>query len=297
MQESIIAPIDVEILENELNKSHLISNLHGGECLYITNYTNAPNVIRELSRLREITFRAVEEGTGNSCDTDIYDTYYNHIILWNKHHREIMGAYRLAITKDVLDEFGPTGLYNSSLYEFSSDFHELLQYSIEFGRSFVQSKYWKTNALDHIWRGIGAILMQNPDIRYMWGAVSISDLYSDFAKNLIVSYYKKWYAGQSKYFSSINEFELNPEYNSQITDIISGNNYKEDFKNLKSALGALGYTLPVLLRKYTDMTDYGGSLFYSFAIDPMFSNSIDCMIIVDLTMLKNELKQRYLIEN
>jgi hypothetical protein len=297
MQESIIAPIEVELLENELLNSQSLSNLRGNECLYKTNYDTAPNVIRELSRLREITFRAVEEGTGNSCDTDIYDTYYDHIILWNKADREIMGAYRLAITKSVVDKYGKTGLYNSSHYEFNNDFINILQCSIEFGRSFVQSKYWKTNALDYIWRGIGSILLQNPEIRYMWGAVSISDSYSELAKNMIISYYKKWYSGKNKYFTSKNEFSLNSEFQSQIDEILNGCNYRDDFLNLKSALANLGYTLPVLLRKYTDMTDYGGSLFYSFAIDKSFNNSIDCMIIVDLTMLRSELKERYLIKN
>jgi len=297
MQEPIIEPIDVEILEHELANSQLIGSLHGGECLYKTNYSIAPNVIRELSRLREITFRAVEEGTGKSCDTDIYDTYYDHIILWNSHIREIMGSYRLVITKEVIEKYGINGLYNSTQYVFTPQFIELLQNSIEFGRSFVQSKYWKTNALDRIWRGIGAILQLNPDVRYMWGAVSISDSYSELAKNMIISYYKKWYVGKSKYFIAKNEFILNPEYKSPIEDILSGNNYKDDFKNLKSGLSNLGYTLPVLLRKYTDMADYGGALFYSFAIDPLFNNSIDCLIIVDLQMLKNELKERYLIKN
>ncbi|MEI6090922.1 MAG: GNAT family N-acetyltransferase [bacterium] len=297
MQENIIAPIEVEILEEELGNSQLISNLHGYESLYITNYKTAPNVIRELSRLREITFRAVEEGTGKSCDTDIYDTYYDHIILWNRHNREIMGSYRLAITKNVIDKYGTSGLYNSSQYEFRPDFQEILQCSIEFGRSFVQSKYWKTNALDHIWRGIGSILLRNPEIRYMWGAVSISDSYSELAKNMIVSYYNKWYKGIKKYFKSTNEFILNIDLKSQISDVLTGNNYKDDFRNLKNALANLGFTLPVLLRKYTDMADYGGSLFYSFAVDPLFCNSIDCMIIVDLNMLKSELKERYLIKN
>lgn len=297
MQEPIIDPIDVEILEYELSNSQLISNLHGGECLYQTNFSTAPNVIRELSRLREITFRAVEEGTGKSCDTDIYDTYYDHIILWNKHNREIMGSYRLAITKNVIAKYGLKGLYNSSLYEFTPQFMDILQCSIEFGRSFVQSKYWKSNALDHIWKGIGAILMQSPAVRYMWGAVSISDSYSELAKNMIISYYKKWYVGKSKYFIANYEHKLNPEYKVQITDILSGNNYKDDLKNLKNALSNLGFTLPVLLRKYTDMADYGGALFYSFAVDHLFNNSIDCMIIVDLQMLKSELKERYLVKN
>lgn len=297
MPESIIAPIDVELLEYELSKSQLISNLQSGESIYNTNYVTAPNIIRELSRLREITFRAVEEGTGKSCDTDIYDTYYDHIVLWNNLNREIMGSYRLAITKKVIDKYGPMSLYNSAQYEFSPDFEEILQCSIEFGRSFVRSKYWKTNALDHIWKGIGSVVLHNPEIHYLWGAVSISNSYSELAKNLIISYYNKWYLGNNKYFKSNNEFVLNPHFKLRIAEILSGNNYKEDFKNLKNGLANLGFTLPVLLRKYTDMTDYGGSLFYTFATDPSFGNSIDCMMIVDLKMLKSELKERYLIKN
>lgn len=297
MLESIIAPIEVEILERELSNSQLISHLHGGECLYKTNYTTAPNVIRELSRLREITFRAVDEGTGKAFDSDIYDTYYDHIILWHSQNKEIIGSYRMAITNDVIDKYGSSGLYNASQYQFSHNFSKILKCSIQFGRSFIQSRYWKTNALDHIWRGIGNIIMQNPHVRYMWGAVSISDSYSELAKNLIISYYKKWYEGKNNYFYSNNEFVLNSDYKTQILEILSGNNYREDFKNLKNSLASLGFTLPVLLRKYTDMTDYGGSLFYSFAVDPSFNNSVDCMIIVDLTMLRSELKERYLIND
>lgn len=297
MQEKIIDPVDVELLENELKKSQQLCHLHGGQTIYRTNNSIAPNIIRELSRLREITFRAVEEGTGKSCDTDIYDEYYDHVVLWSDISREIVGSYRMAITKDVVEKYGKTGLYNSQQYEFLPSFDEILSCSVEAGRSFVQSKYWKTNALDNIWKGLGSVLFSNPEIRYLWGAVSISDSYSDLAKNMIVSFYKKWYSGKKDFFYSKNEFTFNPVFAKQINDILSGNNYKEDFRNIKIALANLGFSLPVLLRKYTDMTEFGGALFYSFAVDPLFNNSIDCMIVVDMKMLRNEHRDRYLIKS
>jgi putative hemolysin len=292
-EKTIIHPIDKKILKQELNKSVLLGNTFDGMRIYLSEYEIAPNIIKEIGRLRELTFRKVGEGTGKTIDMDIYDLYYKHIVLWDESELEIVGSYRLGIVNDILAEYGPKGLYNSSQYTMTPKFLEQIENSLEVGRSFIQQKYWRSSALDYIWQGIGAYLSQNVDIKYLWGAVSISDSYPELAKNLIISYYTKWYKGDFSLVSPCLEFVQNKKNIEDVKSILIGDDYQKDLRNLKNALKNMGLSIPVLYRRYTDLTEYGGSKFVSWCVDVNFNNAIDGLILVDLSRLKDEVKSRY----
>lgn len=292
-EKAIIHPVSAKLLKSDLQKSNLLGQTYDGKKIYVCIKDTAPNIMREISRLREITFRKVGEGTGKSADTDVYDNYYHHIVLWDEDALEIIGSYRLGITKEIIEKHGIEGLYNSSQFYLHSEFNEILFQSIELGRSFIQQKYWRSNALDYIWQGIGAFIKKNPDIRYLWGAVSISNSYSQFAKVLIVSYYKKWYQGNEKYATPMAPFVISKLQEEEAKAILTGSTYEEDFKILKNTLKTVGFSVPILYKRYTDLCNYGGVKFISFSVDESFMNAIDGLILVDLHDLKDEYKERY----
>jgi len=292
-EKTIAHPIDAKLLKNEFKANILLGKTIDNKHIYLVDYQNGPNIIKEIARLREITFRKVGEGTGKSLDYDTFDLYYKHIVLWNPDELDIIGAYRLGECKKIVKVYKKKGLYNSHQFEITENFDSFLDESIEVGRSFIQPKYWKSNALDFIWQGIGAYLQQNPQIRYLWGAVSISDNYSHLAKSLIVYYYSKWYGGPTDMFRALVPFNIPRTLMEDCEKILNSDNYKDDFKKLKDALKNLGYSIPILYRRYTEMTEYGGSRFLGFNIDEKFANSIDGLILVDLHLLRDEYKQRY----
>lgn len=290
---TIIHPIDSKYLKQDLLKCKILGNTFDGKIIYLADHDSAPNVLKEISRLRELTFRKVGEGTGKTYDMDIYDLYYKHIVMWDSENLEIVGSYRLGLTSEIIEKYNKKGLYNSSQFTLNDNFDPILNQSIEVGRSFIQQKYWGSNALDYIWQGIGAYLCDKPEIKYLWGAVSISDSYSEFCKGLIISYYKKWYIGDVSLVIPKQEFQISKKVNEDVLRILNGKDYLEDFKNMKITLKNNNFSVPVLYRRYTDLTEYGGSTFLSFCVDVHFNNSIDGLILVDLTKLKDEMKNRY----
>lgn len=292
-EQAIIHPVPVKLLKNDLQNSVLLGKTYDGKRIYVCKKETAPNILREIARLREITFRKVGEGTGKALDTDVYDNHYHHIVLWDEEELDIIGSYRLGITNEIIAEHGINGLYNSSQFVLHPEFNEVLSQSIELGRSFIQQKYWRSNALDYIWQGIGAFLQKYPNIRYLWGAVSISNSYSELAKVLIVSYYKKWYQGNEKYATPFKPFIISKLQEEEANAILTGTTYEEDYRILKSTLKNLGFSVPVLYRRYTELCNYGGAKFITFSVDEGFMNAIDGLILVDLQDLRPEYKERY----
>lgn len=289
---TIIHPIDVKLLKKELANSEKLASLPGGE-LYIVLNESAPNVVKEISRLREITFRKVGEGTGKNKDQDFYDQHYHHLILWNPLEAEIIGAYRLGIVRDILEKHGFDGLYSSELYFFDEEFMPEMNAALELGRSFIQQKYWRTMSLDLLWQGIGIFLSKNPHIRYLFGSVSISNNYNDFAKSAIVSYYKNWFGSNKSYVHGKNKFEISTKDSAEIQSIFKGVDYTEDFRLLKNELKNFGLTVPVLFRQYTELCEFGGAKFLEFNIDTGFSNCVDGFIVLDSNYFKESKLSRY----
>lgn len=292
-EQNIIHPIPAKLIKMELNTQKLLLNSGKTKKIFLVDFKNAENVGKEISRLRELTFRKVGEGTGRKSDFDKYDYIYKHIVLWDEEELEIMGSYRLGICSDILIKYGMDALYNNDHFLFSNNFKPILSQSLELGRSFIQQRYWRSNALDLLWQGIGAYLQMNPEVKYLFGAVSISNSYSDFAKSLIVTYYRKWYQTRENFAIGKRRFVMSKNMEEEVNSILTGSNYLEDFKNLKQTLKAIGFSIPVLFRKYADLCDYDGVKFLDFNTDPDFSNSVDGLMLMDLQYLKPEFIARY----
>lgn len=294
-EKSIAHPENRQILKKELQSSaKRLGETADGKEIYLYEYSKGSVVLQEISRLREFTFRKVEEGTGKKRDKDAYDYYYKHIVLWDDKELEIAGAYRIAESNFVYNNYDKEGFYTHSLFAFDDKFEPYLSNSIELGRSFVQPKYWGSRALDYLWQGIGAYLYQHPHIKYMFGAVSLSSSIPKSAQELIVYYYDKYYGQKHELLHPRNRFSIATNSLKELSDIFDGNNVKEEFRVLKEQLNYYGVTVPTLYKQYTDLCEDGGLSFMGYNIDKEFGNCIDSFILVDVDKIKEKKRNRYI---
>ncbi|MCT7561004.1 GNAT family N-acyltransferase [Aliarcobacter butzleri] len=292
-QSAIAHPVSKIDLYNELKKSPLLGQTNDGKKIYLYDYVEDSIVLKELGRLREISFRKVGEGVNKKRDIDKYDVYYQHIILYDKNELEIVGAYRIGNSDMIFKEFGTKGFYSNTLFQFNDEFMFYLQNSIELGRSFVQPKYWGTRALDYLWYGIGAYVKANPNIKYMFGPVSISGAFPTIAKDMLVFYYNYYYSSEKNLVEARTPFS----YSSHIHDIkefFTLEDKKRDFKSLKIALSNIGVNVPTLYKQYSELTLDDGVKFLDFNVDKNFGDCIDSFILVEIDKIKDSMKQRYM---
>ncbi|WP_152020287.1 GNAT family N-acyltransferase [Aliarcobacter butzleri] len=292
-QSAIAHPVSKIDLCNELKKSPLLGQTNDGKKIYLYDYVEDSIVLKELGRLREISFRKVGEGVNKKRDIDKYDVYYQHIILYDKNELEIVGAYRIGNSDMIFKEFGTKGFYSNTLFQFNDEFMFYLQNSIELGRSFVQPKYWGTRALDYLWYGIGAYVKANPNIKYMFGPVSISGAFPAIAKDMLVFYYNYYYSSEKNLVEARTPFS----YSSHIHDIkefFTLEDKKRDFKSLKIALSNIGVNVPTLYKQYSELTLDDGVKFLDFNVDKNFGDCIDSFILVEIDKIKDSMKQRYM---
>lgn len=293
-QRCIAHPEDRQELKEELRASKLLGQTTDNKKIYLFEFHKGSSVMKEISRLREFTFRKVEEGTGKKRDSDEYDEYYKHIVLWDEEKLEIVGAYRIAESNFVKEYFGNDGFYSNTLFHFNQDFDKYLHNSIELGRSFVQPRYWGSRALDYLWQGIGAYLYQNPHIKYMFGPVSMSVSIPKNAQNLIIYYYQKYYGNRTEMLNPTQQFILSEHELKELQQIFIANNAKDDFLILKEQLGFYETTIPTLYKQYTELCDEGGISFMGFNVDKEFSNCVDSFILVEIDKIKEKKKSRYI---
>jgi putative hemolysin len=276
-------PVDPRLMESEigsLNAESLLSNA-GEFAAWIARADAIPNILREIGRLREITFRGAGEGTGQSTDLDSFDRDYLHLFLWNTSLREIAGAYRLGATDNV------PRLYTSTLFQYDERFLKRIGPAVELGRSFIRAEYQKSFApLLTLWKGIGAWVARYPRYKTLFGPVSISDEYQAASRDLMVAFLErrsplKELAGM---VSSRIPFRA-PKVSLPPIEVTV-----EDISEVVSNLEPGGAGVPVLLRQYLKL---GGQLL-GFNVDPEFSNVVDGLILVDLTKTEPKLLDRYL---
>ena len=292
-QSAIARPQKRQDLISELKSSQLIGETNDGKKIYLYDYTDDSIVLKELGRLRELSFRKVGEGINKKRDTDKYDIYYQHIILWDDNDLEIVGSYRIGNSDFIFKNIGVKGFYSNTLFKYNESITPYLKNSIELGRSFVQPKYWGTRALDYLWYGIGAYLKKNSNIKYMFGPVSMSATFPSIAKDLMIFYY-------SHYFKDPKQLvvpKLSYQYSNSINEIKEQfllNDRKKDFKFLKSTLASIGVSVPTLYKQYSDITQEGGVKFLGFNVDKEFSDCIDGFILVDVNKIKDITRKRYI---
>jgi len=295
-QKGIAHPENRQALREEIQQCELLGETKDGKRIHLYRYQPDSCVMREIGRLREVAFRAVGEGTGKRRDIDAYDQSYLHLVLWDDNDLEIAGAYRIADCPTLMAESGHKGIYSNTLFEFEAPMQPYLEKGLELGRSFVQPKYWGRRSLDYLWYGLGAFLRKNPEYRYLFGPVSISGTYPQPAKDLLVYFYQRYFGSKHSVATSRTPYLLDSETRQQMSQVFSGNDYQQDFAELKTRLAHMGLSVPTLYKQYTEVCEAEGVRFLDFNIDPDFSNCIDGLVIVDTQYLKASRRKRYIGE-
>lgn len=286
----LIAPVPSRKVAISIAGLQLLGLTSDGKQIRVGRLATGAPLLREIGRLRELTFRAVGEGTGRRLDLDEYDGWYEHIVLWDAAAAKIAGAYRIARGAEVLPTRGLAGLYTASLFRYADETVPRLHEGMELGRSFVVPEYWGSRSIDYLWQGIGAYLARHPEVRYLFGPVSISAALPVEAREQIVSYYARYYGGQADQAVSNRPFA----YRAAPPDFDPALDAATAFRVLRDNLEALGTALPMLYKQYTDLCEPGGARFLAFGVDPDFSDSVDGLIEVDLQMLRPKKRARYL---
>lgn len=280
--ETIIEPVEQSLIENEIQS---ISDLElfksNNYSIYIAPSERIENILIEIARLREITFREVGEGTNKKMDIDEYDLYYHHLFIWDNNNKKITGAYRIGKGKDIIAQYGKQGFYIHSLFKIKSSFVPILKQSIELGRSFVIKEYQQRPlSLFLLWKGILYFLLKNIEYRYLIGPVSISDNFSKFSKALIIKFVEKNYFNISfaEHVKPRNKFKIN--YKNIDSDILLDLT-KKDINKLDKFIEDIDPShskIPVLLKKYIKQN----AQIIGFNIDPKFNDCLDGLMVLDL---------------
>ena len=293
--ENIIHPVRTKLIRKELKASELIGKTHDGKHIYLFDYLPNSSVMREIGRLRELSFRQVQEGTGRALDIDRYDRYYRHLILWDEEELEIIGSYRIGEASKILKKYGESGLYTHSLFEFTPALISKLEHAIELGRSFIQPRYQGKQALDYLWYGIGAYLYQHPEVRYMLGPVSLSTALPEPIQKTIASFYSRLLGSCEVLATPRLPFAWEESENViDALEVSSDEEYKQAYALLKEKLGQAGAKVPILYKQYVELCNHGGCQFLGFNVDPNFSNCVDGLILVHIEAIKEKKYQRYI---
>ena len=283
------APVATAVLEEAVARLETLGSTFDGKRICVGMLQEHSPLLREIGRLRELTFREVGEGTGKAIDVDAYDVRYEHIVLWDGVARKIAGAYRIARGAPALACAGLDGFYTASLFRYADAMVPRLAEGMELGRSFVAPEYWGSRSIDYLWQGIGAYLRRHSQVRYLFGAVSLSAALPVAAREQIVAYYLRYHgtaAGHAVPRQPFRFIDVPPAYGELDADAA--------FRVLKANLDHLGATVPMLYKQYTELCEPGGARFLAFGVDPDFSNSIDGLIEVDLQRIRSKKRARYL---
>lgn len=291
--ETVVHPTDAKAVKKALFQSRLLGETRDGKKIFLYQFQDDCPVMQEIARLRELTFRTVEEGTGLALDLDKFDIYYSHIVLWDDKDLEIVGAYRVGEGPKIMAELGVEGFYTHTLFDMLPEFVELLPYSIELGRSFVQPRYWGQHSLEYLWYGIGAYLREQPDIKYLFGPVSISNAYPQLAKELIIGFYRQQFGSELPQAHAKIPFTLSEQSQQFVSEAFTSD-YSTSFKILNSELKKLGVRVPTLYKQYVELCVDKGCRFIDFNVDPDFNNCIDSLIMVEIDKIAPKKRQRYI---
>lgn len=252
--------------------------------VFFVNAEKIPNILHEIGRLREITFREIGEGTNQSIDIDKYDQYYHHMFLWDEEAQKVAGAYRMGLGSQIFPKYGINGFYLHELFRFETELYDMMHNSIEMGRAFITSEYQqKPMPLFLLWKGIVHTTLRYPEHKYLIGGVSISDQFSDFSKSLMIEFMKSHY-----YDPYIAQYVYpKKEYKVKLKDADKDfvfNETKADLNKFDKIIDEIepeNLRLPVLIKKYIKQN----AKVIAFNVDPLFNNSVDGLMYIRIADL------------
>ena len=268
---------EIEMLRE--NDKMLFQN--GNYQVYFTEYEEIPSIMREIGRQREITFRAVGEGSNLPFDLDEYDKHYHHLFLWDSEANKLAGAYRMALGKEVMRKHGIDGFYTSSLFEFDQELQPFFRKVIEMGRAYISQEYQqKPLPLFLLWRGIVHVCLRNPEHKFLMGGVSISNKFSEFSKSLMIEFMRSHYydSAVAQYIHPKHEFKvkLRERDKNLFMDEVEA-----DLNKLDKIIDDLEpeMRLPVLIKKYIKQN----AKVIAFNVDPSFNDAIDGLMYIRIS--------------
>ena len=262
----IAAPVAKEAILSELTPDKLLRKTNkGANEIYVITHHDSPNIMHEIGRLREITFRDAGGGTGKELDIDQYDTSnhpYKQLIVWDPDSLKILGGYRYILCNGLPeDENGELQLATARLFHFSKEFkQDYLSHSLELGRSFVQPDYQSSKAgakalfaLDNLWDGLGALTVDHPEIKYFFGKVTMYTHFNIEARNLILFFFHKYFRDHDNLVYPKKPMELNMDMKA-LEKVFKGGSYKEDYKILTQEVRVHGENIPPLINAYMNLS-------------------------------------------
>lgn len=300
----IIAPVPKSEIIAELTPEKLLRKTNkGGNEIYVITAHDSPSVLKEIGRLRELTFRNAGGGTGEETDIDIYDTAeipYKQLIVWDPDSLEILGGYRYIICSEApKDKNGTIKLATTSYFHFSKKFcKEYIPYTLELGRSFVQPAYQSSKAgakalfaLDNLWDGLGALTVDHPEIKYFFGKITMYTHFHSEARNLIQFFFKKYFRDRENlvYPYKPVEFEMDEE---KMRELFNGGDYNEDYKILVQKVREFGENIPPLINSYMNLSPSMKT--FGTVINDSFGNVLETGIIVTFEDIYQVKKDRHI---
>ena len=301
----IIAPIDRKLIIKELTSEKFIrkTNRSNNE-LYVITAHDSPNIMREIGRLRELSFRYAGGGTGEELDIDHFDTAqnpYKQLIVWDKESEEILGGYRFHICDEsYVNENGEINLATAELFSFSPAFiRDYLPHTIELGRSFVQPAFQSTNrfgkgiySLDNLWDGLGALVVKNPEKKYFLGKVTMYTSYNSEARNMILYFLDKHFGDRENLIYANDDLELKIDIdNDAMAKLFVGKDYSEDYKILFNTVRSYGENIPPLINSYMNLSPSMRT--FGTAINRHFGNVEETGLMITINDLYGEKIKRH----
>lgn len=287
-----------EELRNEVDtlpdKQHLVKS--GDFDVYFAAHAQIPRLIDEIGRLREVTFRAVGEGTGGARDLDAFDEYYAHLFVWNRAKSEVVGAYRIGRSDEIIAKYDVDGLYTNTLFKFKRDLFDLVGPSLEMGRSFVREEYQKAyTSLLLLWKGIAAYVALHPTYKTLFGPVSISSDYSHASREIMIRHLREY-----KHLNKSVTRMVKPKMPPKLNSLKLKKHELEQFRGMCSSIDDITdfiadievelKGIPVLLKQYLRL---GGKIL-AFNVDPDFNDAIDGLLVVDMTVTDPKVLAHYM---
>ncbi len=299
----IIPAIDRQLLLSELTADKLLRTTNKGDNeIYVVSAQDSPAVMQEIGRLREIAFRDAGGGTGKECDIDEFDLMNppcRQLIVWDPHSSEIIGGYRYIAGKDIKIENGIPRIATSHMFNFSEKFlSEYLPYTIELGRSFVALGYQSSKAgskalyaLDNLWDGLGALTVEHPEIKYLFGKVTMYPNYGEECRDMLLHFLHKYFPDRENLVSPIEPLRTeagSPRFN----ELFNGANFKEDYKILNHTTRSLGHNIPPLVNAYMSLSPT--MRMFGTAINREFGDVEESGIFLTISEIFEEKKRRHI---